>query len=100
MKFEKFERSVLLLKTCLWAAVHSPYFRDCKLYLYRPLVEVEVTHTEYGCEFLRIQLGLNRPKLILYIPSQVRVAFAKATQVQGETIDTEVIDEDIDNIPF
>jgi hypothetical protein len=91
---KKFKRSYLLLRIWFWAAVHSPYFRHCQLYLSRPPMRTNV-YCRGNNRTLLMQITFNCPELTLNIPCHVRDAFLKATQEQCENIDLELTQDDI-----
>lgn len=93
---KKLKRGLLLTRIWFWAAVHSPYFRECKFGLKYPPIRVDVCPCDYSYEFLRILIRFNRPKLFVDIPWVICVSFARARKQSGEIIDLDAID----NIPF
>ncbi|NEU76959.1 hypothetical protein PI95_031800 [Hassallia byssoidea VB512170] len=90
------KRLVLLARIWFWAAVRSPYFRECQLSFDHPPIEVDVRWSKYSCEFLLIQISFHRPKLALDIPWTICLDFIEARRKEGEIIEEKLID----NIPF
>ncbi|GAX43435.1 hypothetical protein NIES4075_44480 [Tolypothrix sp. NIES-4075] len=93
---KKLKRWLLLTRIWFWAAINSPYFRDCELSFDHPPIEVDVHWSKYGYEFLLIQISFLRPKLSLSIPWSTCLDFIEARAKEGEFIEEQLID----GIPF
>jgi hypothetical protein len=92
---KKLKQALLLARVWFWAAMHSPNFQGCQLYLSRPPIRMSVYWVGSSYGYLLIQISLHCLKLSLDIPWHVYSAFVKARKEQGE-----IIPDPNDDIPF
>ncbi len=86
------KRSHLLLRIWFWTAVHFPDFRRCQPRFRLPLIEVELWKNSCLYGYLRFEVTINRPMLVLEIPWDNYLAFALIRKQVGETINLTPID--------
>jgi hypothetical protein len=87
------KRSHLLLRIWLWAAMRSPNFQDCQLYLQSPLIRVELQKNTCSYGYLLFRITINRPMLVLNTSWEICQAFAITRKQAGETIDLDPVDD-------